>query len=433
LPLCVNQNAIWDRLELSEWDLEEHDAEALWDLATSPSHAKATFLSSMLQNEARARRFNRHPDVCLQAALGMSLDLKRLALEEVDCSLQDASTVQRRAAAVAVGIRLATSPSMLARIGLSAVKLLSISDEGTASLRSFAETGAVKVEPEAARELLDAILAAVRQTTDPSQLRALAQTAQGLPIEIEAAAARELLDKILAAVRQTADPSRLQALAQTAQGLTPKLEAAAARELLDAILAAVRQTTDPDRLQALAQTAQGLTPKLEAAAARQLLDAILAAVRQTTHPSQLQAQAQTAQGLTSKLEAAAVRELLDAILAAVRQTTHPSQLQALVQVVTQLGTRQTDADQAELISAWRRCVASSLELDEEAIAIGAALLDQYDDTALAAIVADVMSYPTIDQKPLGALIKILQHRFDEIEHLEPDKWEIASWMECRFA
>jgi hypothetical protein len=237
---------------------------------------------------------------------------------------------------------------------LSAVKLLSISDEGIASLRSFAETGAAKLDPPAAREQLDAVLAAVHETEEPDQL---------------------------------------QALVQMAQGLTPKLEAAAAYEFLDAILAAVRETTDPFWLQALAETAQGLTPKVEAAAAR---------------------------------------ELLDAILAAVRETGDPVQLQPLVQAVMQLGIRQTDADRPELTSAWQRCVALSLEPDEAVIAIGAALLEQYEDTALVAIVADVMSYPTINQGPLGALVKILKHRFDELDRLESDKWEIASWIECRF-
>jgi hypothetical protein len=243
---------------------------------------------------------------------------------------------------------------MLARIGLSAVKLLSISDEGTASLRSFAETGAVKVEPEAARELLDAILAAVRQTTHPSQLQALAQTAQGLTSKLEAAAVRELLDAILAAVRQTTDLSQLRALAQTAQGLPIEIEAAAARELLDAILAAVRQTTDPD------------------------------------------------------------------------------ELQTLVQAAKHLGTRQTDADTAELVSAWQRCIAGASELDEAAIAIGADLLNGYEDTSLVAAVADMLSYPTMDKESLDALIEILRDRFTELDHIETDRWEIALWIESKF-
>ncbi len=122
-------------------------------------------------------------------------------------------------------------------------------------LRAFG----LRPEPTAVQRLLGPVLDAIRQTTDPDQLQALAQAVQTLgPNSPEQAQAA--LGPVLDAIRQTTDPDQLQALAQAVQTLGPTPEQAQAA--LGPVLDAIRQTTDPDQLQALAQAVQTLGPKL---------------------------------------------------------------------------------------------------------------------------------------------------------------------------
>ena len=166
--------------------------------------------------------------------------------------------------------------------------------------------------------LLDPVLDAIRKTTDPDQLQALAQAVQTLgPSSPEQAQAA--LGPVLDAIRQTTDLYQLQALAQAVQTLGPSSPPSRPRPPSDPSSTPSAQTTDPYQLQALAQAVQTLGPTPEQAQAA--LGPVLDAIRKTTDPDQLQALAQAVQTLGPKLTPEQAQAALGPVLDAIRRTT----------------------------------------------------------------------------------------------------------------
>ena len=139
---------------------------------------------------------------------------------------------------------------------------------------------------------------------------------------------RPALGPVLDAIRQTTDPYSLQALAKAVQTLGPKLAPEQAQAALGPVLDAIRQTTNYDLIQALAKAVQSLGPTPEQAQAA--LGPVLDAIRQTTDRYQLQALAQAVQSVGPKLAQSSTEILRTMLAAAVEPSVAEAYARAIV-------------------------------------------------------------------------------------------------------
>ncbi len=295
--------SIWSSLDFSQPFLTPSDVDGLWRVTELNGDERDGFLAPLT-----GRYFHRGPAVRFAAWVGASL--RDIDLQMLDDAQPDPGLVKR-----------------FARRPLAVLRAL--------GLQPLTEAQA--------QAAIDPILAAIKQTTDPYTLEALAQGLQALPAKLTDAQAQAAIDPILAAIRQTTSPYDLRTLAQGLQALTAKLTEAQAQAAIDPILAAIKQTTSPYDLQTLAQGLQALPAKLSDAQAQAAIDPILAAIKQTTSPDDLQTLAQGQQALAAKLTEAQAQAAIDPILAAIKQTTDPEALRTLAQGLQALPAKLTEA------------------------------------------------------------------------------------------
>jgi hypothetical protein len=139
-------NLIWSRLEFATAELQPHEVDALWDLATAEAATHAAFLKQMTENHPLVLRFAQRPDPVLrafgwrltpaqaEAALGRLLDM------------MGGATDSEALAAQAEAVQALTS----------------------------------KLIPAQAEAALGRLLDLLRRTTDPTALAALAEAVQAL-------------------------------------------------------------------------------------------------------------------------------------------------------------------------------------------------------------------------------------------------------------
>jgi hypothetical protein len=171
---------------------------------------------------------------------------------------------------------------------------------------------------EQAHAAIKAILAALKQTTDPNALKAPAQGLQALAAKLTEGQAQAAIDPVLAAIKQTTDPYALGALAQGLQALPAKLTEAQAQAAIDPVLAAIKQTTDPYALGALAQGLQALDVKVKLPPdqAQNTIGHILTAMEpNASSPNALRALAEALRALGAELNPKQARAAIHHILA----------------------------------------------------------------------------------------------------------------------
>ncbi len=240
-----------------------------------------------------------------------------------------------------------------------------------------------------------------------------------------------LVSPVVDAIRQTTDPYQLKALAQAVQILGPKLSAVQAQAALRPVLAAIPETTDPNQLQALAQAVQalGATPKQAQAA----LGAVLDAIHQTTDPYQLQALAQAMQALGPAPGQA--QAALGPVLDAIPKTTKPDQLQA--QAVQALGPKLALEQAAPSIEVSRTMLATTHEppvAEAFARAIAVTLpVDRANPQPYVAAIVELLKWPTTAEPgAIEALLEVLHDRMPESPGKEAELDATVRWVAATF-
>jgi hypothetical protein len=162
-----------------------------------------------------------------------------------------------------------------------------------------------------AQQTLNAVLQAMRGTTDAGALKSLTEAVQALPGKLTHAQTQQALDAVLRQMQRTADEDALRRLAQAVQALAGKLiDSSQAQQALEAVMQAMQRTTDATALQRLAQAVQAVAGKLTEAQAQQALDAVLQAMRGTTDADTHLGLAQAAQAVAGKLTDAQAPQVL---------------------------------------------------------------------------------------------------------------------------
>ena len=186
---------------------------------------------------------------------------------------------------------------------------------------------------EEAQALLGPVLQALKDTTDPNTLLALAKAVRTIPAQATSQQAKAALGSVLAGFARTRDPYALQALAAATQELGVQLSPEQGEAALAPVLERFADTNDPYALRALATAARSVSAQLISEHAQAALAPILSGFTHTNDPYALQALAEAAQALPVPLTSEQARAALNPILAAFDANTEADALQSLVQAV----------------------------------------------------------------------------------------------------
>jgi hypothetical protein len=204
-------NAILQHLLFASDQLAPNEMDALWRLAsTDDERVRDSFARQLLFSDAFAERFNRKPDPVARALAGLHATRAQRLGQEAISSSREGDPLPRQVAAINLGLLLAP-PSV--EVGSAILRLAPASagnDEAQASLARLLDV-LRRLEPGPAQAALEPMLTAMKGTTDPDALEALAQAVQALAAKHPDAQAQAALQPVLTAMKGTTDPNALAA------------------------------------------------------------------------------------------------------------------------------------------------------------------------------------------------------------------------------
>jgi hypothetical protein len=220
-------NLIWSRLEFTTDELQPHEVDALWDLATAEPATRDAFLEQLAENHQLVLRFARFPDPVLRA-FGL-----RLGAEQAAAALGPALDAFRATA----------FPTTTDTRVLDAVRAL-----------------APQLGAEQARAALGRVLDAFKGTTD-DLFAPWAGAVQALAPKLSAEQAQAALAPVLEVLEAPVDPAAMQALAQavaTLPGLAPNLGTTWIASMLRIARSGLGSTASAEKTIAWAGVLEGL-------------------------------------------------------------------------------------------------------------------------------------------------------------------------------
>jgi hypothetical protein len=333
----------WSALELSEYSLDSSDVEGLWRVTELYGDQRDGFLSPLT-----GTYFERGPALRFAAWAGASL--RPMGLHLLDDAQPDLNLGQRfahRSANVlrALGLRPLNDAQSHAAVEniLAEIKQTKDPDQ----LKDLAEALKAlnaKLTEAQAQDVVDTILAVVKQTNGAYPLRTLALALKALPANLTDAQAQIALDPIFAAIKRNSDPTNFEYLAEALQALPAKLAEVPAQAAIGPVLAAIKpEILDPFTLYSLGQALKALPTKLTDQQAQAAMTNFLAHMISDPNDFAAQAQVEALKALGGKLTEAQAQGTLDPILTRIRQTGDPYQLWALAEVLQALPLKLTDA------------------------------------------------------------------------------------------
>ena len=304
--------SVWSVLELPEDELKPSDVDELWQVTDLNGDVRDGFLAPLT-----GKYFHRSPATKL--AEWIDKFMRPMGLQLLDDVQPDPYVTRRFARRAAVVLR--------------ALGLRPLTDEE-------------------AHVTSNAILASIKQTTEPDDLRDLVQALQALPVKLTDAQAQNVVDLILSGIKQHRNNGydSLLSFAAALKALPAKMTDAQGQAVIDAFLAMIKPGTRPDEFFVLASGLQSLPVKLTDSQAQFVISPILAGIKKATRIDSLWVLAYALKTLPAKLTDAQARAAYDPVFAALEQTDDPDYYgRTLVEVLRGLSAQLTDAPtQAEV-------------------------------------------------------------------------------------
>jgi hypothetical protein len=401
---------IWNSLEFrSKSELEPHEIEALWELASRPPVQEA-FLNQMAEKPELVLRFAQQPGPVLRSLglpdrdqAGAVLDPVLGALREppysgaVESLARTMETLAPELTAAQAEMALGRFNSALNGATNGALNSLTLSPGLPATLQA-AEALSRQLTVAQSEAAVSSVLDALRSTTnidaklvlaremvalapklttaqaesavDPllgeiriatelsgrlaSDLRnptwMLARALGALPVQLTADQAGAALGPIVEGLHGTSNSSSKLGLPRAVGALAPKLSGEQADAALDALLEALRSVEDEENVvetvEGLAHAMGALAPKLSADQAGVALDALLEALSGAATREAVEGLAQAMGTLAPELRAEKAQAALGPVLNVLSTSVHPDSLEALAGTVERLFAQLT-AVQAE--------------------------------------------------------------------------------------
>ena len=361
---------VWGVLELPQYSLKSWDIDGLWRITELNGDQRDGFLAPLT-----GRYDHRGPVARFAAWASGSLLPRRLQL------LEDAQP----------------DPNMAERLARRPV----------AVLRALGLRRLTDAQVQAATA---AILAAIKQTTEPNQLRELAQALKALDAKLTDTQAQAAILPILSVIRRTTDVYATKSLTEALQALPAKLNDAQAQAAIDSVLASIkRQKTNAFEIWTLVEALNALPAKLTDAQAQAAFDPIIAAMKMQRVDAVWGA-GLALKTLATRLTDAQAQAAFDPILSAIKQTNDPTTLGVLEQALEALATKLTDAQAQAAIEPALAAItqisdANNLHLAQMR-ALAAKLTGAQAQAALGPLLAAIMQ--TTDPSALQALALTLK-------------------------
>jgi hypothetical protein len=328
---------IWERLEFAwKYGPEPHEAQALMDLLAAPSSVRQRFLSTAAATQARARRFNRQPNVALRAALGLDRAQAEALVgwlrNELDRPNRFAWEEQRAilkmgCAIVALAPALSTPLLELVTRAIAETTNPYLLWDYGATIRALADKADNTTVCTAVSVLLDRAVSGISETIDADLLDAYEEAVEAVADKAGSVAANDVLKRVVSSDPETSSGKQLLAYGKTIRALAEKADRATVRVAASAIVEWVVSVMAESgggsyQFMACRETLRAVVDNTGTDTANAIVKKVAFAIAETTNSHRLSAYWEVIEAWAGKADGAAVGLAIESILPVVAGTSN---------------------------------------------------------------------------------------------------------------